>query len=188
MNPLLKCLVLALAVSAAPLAAAHAAQFEVIYKSCPEDFGKYKELAKAPPKTNCKGSADRLINGVMVLRLAGDIAPGDADHLQDFLETQIRSVSGYGYDGDGTMVTVEMVGRRRQFRRRHRARHFLRRQSGADAHPAAARPAPAPARSPSWAARDWTRFSREAIDRRLEAGGQLDLPLAALSVRRRRCG
>jgi hypothetical protein len=57
------------------------------------------------PKTNCKGSAERLING----QLTGDIAPGDADHLQDFLESQIRSV-GYGYDGDGTMVTVLMAG------------------------------------------------------------------------------
>jgi hypothetical protein len=108
-----QCLALAFALvvfGLVPLRAVRAAQFEVIYKSCPEDFGKYKELAKTPPATNCKGSADRLINGVMVLRLAGDIAPGDASQLESFLETQIKAVSGYGYDGDGTMVTVEMSG------------------------------------------------------------------------------
>jgi hypothetical protein len=111
MNPPLKCLMLTLALSAAPFAAAQAAQFEAIYTSCPEDFGKSESLAKLrEPKTNCKGSADRLINGVMVLRLTGDIAPGDAAQLETSLESQIKAVSGYGYDGDGSMVTVDMSG------------------------------------------------------------------------------
>jgi hypothetical protein len=173
MNPLLKCLLLALAVTATPLAAAHAAQFEVLYKSCPEDFGKDQELAKVAPKTNCKGSADRLINGVMVLRLVGDIAPGDADHLQDFLETQIRAVSGYGYDGDGTMVTVEMSGQGGSLAGALELGSFFEDKDVQTRIVTGTTCAGPCALAFMGGAAKWTRFSREALDRRLEAGGQL---------------
>jgi hypothetical protein len=173
MNPLLKCLVLALAVSATPLAAARAAQFEVIYKSCPEDFGKDQERAKVPPKTNCKGSADRLINGVMVLRLTGDIAPGDASQLQSFLETQIRSVSSYGYDGDGSMVTVEMSGEGGSLAGALELGSFFEDKS-VQTRIVTGTTCAGPCALAFMAGKaSWTRLTRRAVDRRLEAGGQL---------------
>ncbi len=173
MNPLVKCLLLALAVSVMPLATAQAAQFEVIYKSCPEDFGKDQELAKTPPKTNCKGSADRLINGVMVLRLVGDIAPGDADHLQDFLETQIRATSGYGYDGDGSMVTVEMSGEGGSIPGAIELGGFFADKAVQTRILSGTTCAGPCALAFMGGQVGWTRLSRKAIDRRLEAGGQL---------------
>jgi hypothetical protein len=173
MNPLLKFLVLALAVSATPLAVARAAQFDVIYKSCPEDFGKYQELAKVPPKTNCKGSADRLINGVMVVRLVGDIAPGDAGQLESFLESQIRSVSGYGYDGDGSMVTVEMSGDGGSVAGAVELGSFFA-EKAVQTRIVAGTTCAGPCALAFMGGRvGWTRLTRRAIDRRLEAGGQL---------------
>jgi len=112
MEHLLKWLALALVVLAGvPLKPVHAAQFEVIYKSCPDDSENASDIAQMrQPDTNCKGSADRLILGHMVLRLTGDIAPGDANRLKRFLDDAIKSASAYGYDTRGTYVTVEMAG------------------------------------------------------------------------------
>lgn len=173
MKPLLKCLLLALAVSVTPLTTAHAAQFDVLYKSCPEDFGKDQQLAKAPPKTNCKGSADRLINGVMVLRLTGDIAPGDAAQLENFLESQIRAVSGYGYDGDGSMVTVEMSGEGGSLAGALELGGFFEEKAVQTRIVTGTTCAGPCALAFMGGQVGSTRFSRRAIDRRLEAGGRL---------------
>ena len=174
MTHLLRGLAVALVVlGAVPLKAARAAQFDVIYKSCPEDFGKYEELAKTPPKTNCKGSADRLINGVMVLRLVGDIAPGDASQLESFLETQIRSVSGYGYDWDGSMVTVEMAGESGSYAGAIELGAFFAEKMVQTRILRGTTCAGPCALAFMGGKAKWTRFSREAVDRRLETGGQL---------------
>jgi hypothetical protein len=157
-----------------PVTAAHAAQFDVVYRSCPEDFGKDQSLAKLPaPPKNCKDSTDQLINGVMVLRLNGDIEKGDADKLQQFLDQQIRAVSGYGYDADGTMVTVEMSGEGGSlagalelgtfFNDKMVQTRILRGETCAGPCALAFMGGTA----------QWTRLTRAAIDRRLEAGGQL---------------
>jgi len=171
----MKRLMLLLALFAAfPFTAARAAQFDVVYRSCPEDFGKDASLAKLrePPK-NCKDSSERLINGVMVLRLIGDIEKGDADKLQQFLDKEIRAVSGYGYDGDGTMVTVEMSGESGSlsgalelgtfFMRKMVQTRILRGDTCAGPCALAFMGGTV----------SWTRLTRAAVDRRLETGGRL---------------
>lgn len=175
MRPQMKRLMFLLALLAVmPVTAARAAEFEVVYKSCPEDFGKDESLAKLrePPK-NCKGSADRLVNGIMVLRLVGDIAPGDADKLQQFLDKEIRAVSGYGYDGDGSMVTVEMAGEGGSltgaielgtfFTDKMVQTRILRGETCAGPCALAF----------MGGSTKWTRLTRTTIDRRLETGGKL---------------
>lgn len=153
---------------------ARAAQFEVIYKSCPNDAENASDLAtQTDPLTNCKGSADRLINGHMVLRLTGDIEPGDAAKLKKFLDKEIKSATAYGYDARGTFVTVEMAGEGDSstgamelggfFRDKHVQTRIMRGTTCSG--PCALAFMGGDTR--------WTRLTRVAIDRRLEAGGKL---------------
>ncbi|HEX3938351.1 MAG TPA: hypothetical protein VHX43_12685 [Xanthobacteraceae bacterium] len=160
----------------AALDTARAADFEVVYKSCPEDnyYADYDKLSKLKePPTNCKGSADKLAVGRMVLRLKGDIAPGDADRLKAFLDSQIKAVSGYGYDADGTFITVDMAGDGGSLAGATELGGFF-----ADKYIQTRIVRGSTCAGPCALAfmggrAQWTRLTRLAIDRRLETGGQL---------------
>lgn len=165
----------ALMLAAAPTAA-RAADFEVVYKSCPEDnyYADYDKLVKlAAPPTNCKGSADKLANGRMVLRLNGAIAPGDAGRLQALLDSQIRLVTSYGYDGSGTFVTVEMAGDAGSTAGAAELGRFFADQF-IQTRIVRGTTCAGPCALAFMGGRAlWTRLTRLTLDRRLEAGGEL---------------
>jgi len=175
MKHLLKWLALALVVLAGvPLKPAHAAQFEVIYISCPDDSENASEIARMrQPDTNCKGSADRLIIGHMVLRLTGDIALGDTNRLKKFLDDAIKSATAYGYDARGTYVTVEMAGEGGSVPGAIELGSFFRDRSVQTRIMRDATCAGPCALAFMGGQVRWTRLTRKAIDRRLEAGGKL---------------
>ncbi len=172
---LLKLSALPLALFAlAPAEVAHAAQFEIVYKSCPGDFDDIGDIAALPePATNCKASAAALERGHMVLRLTGDIATGDAERLERLLDKQIKGVSAYGYKSTGTLVTVDMAGDAGSVAGAvelgaffaHRAIQTRIRRGTTCAGPCAL--------AFMGGRADWDRLLRTAVDRRLEAGGQL---------------
>lgn len=160
----------------AALDTARAAEFEVVYKSCPADdyYADYDKLTKLKePPTNCKGSADKLAVGRMVLRLDGDIAPGDAEKLKAFLDSQIKAVSGYGYDADGTFITVEMAGEGGSIAGAVELGGFFA-DNYIQTRIVRGSTCSGPCALAFMGGRAlWTRLTRLAIDRRLEAGGQL---------------
>ena len=105
--------------------------------------------------------------------VTGDIAPGDAKQLESFLETQIRSVSGYGYDWDGSMVIVEMGGESGSFAGAIELGAFFAEKMVQTRILRGTTCAGPCALAFMGGKAKWTRFSREAVDRRLETGGQL---------------
>jgi hypothetical protein len=157
-----------------PLAPARAAQFEVVYKSCPNDAENASDLAtQKDPLTNCKGSADRLIQGHMVLRLTGDIETGDAARLQKLLDKAIKSVSSYGYDGDGSFVTLEMAGDAGSIAGAIELGSFFRDKKVQTRIMRGTTCSGPCALAFMGGQTRWTRLTRVAVDRRLEAGGRL---------------
>src|ERR1700680_4025110 len=98
------------ALAIVPWQAARAAQFEIVYKSCPDDDGEKLAKLRELPAT-CNASADKLRRGRFAVRLMGDIAPGDAERLKTFLDGHVDDVATFGYgNGVGSFVTVYMAG------------------------------------------------------------------------------
>jgi len=158
---------------AVPLQIAHAAEFEIVYKSCPDDDPD--KLSKLPePQTNCKASADKIRRGHIVLRLSGDIAPGDADRLEKLLAGQIEDVATFGYaNGGGSFVTVDMAGEGGSVEGAIELGSFFNDNAvAARIVRDAACAGPCALAFMGGRAR-WGRLTRPAVERRLEAGGRL---------------
>ncbi len=156
-----------------PFKIAHAADFEVVYKSCPDDDGELIAKLRGP-STNCKASADLVKRGRVALRLVGDIAAGDADRLKTLLDGQVADVASYGYGaGSGSYVIVEMAGEAGSVDGALELGDFFNHNAVQTRIVNGATCAGPCALAFMGGRAQWGRLTRPAIDRRLEAGGQL---------------
>ena len=161
------------ALSLAPSQAARAAQFEIVYKSCADDDSE--ELAKLRElPTTCNSSTDKIRRGRIAVRLKGDIAAGDADRLKDYLALHVDDVATYGYGlGGGSYVTVYMAGEGGSVEGAIALGRFFKDNSVFTRIVRDARCAGPCALAFMGGRAQWGRLTRPAVERRLEAGGQL---------------
>jgi hypothetical protein len=154
-------------------APAHAAQFEIVSKSCPDDDWEKLNKLPAPPKS-CNTSTQKLKGGRIAVRIKGEIAAGDAGRLEQFLAIHVADVASYGYrKGGGTYVTVYMAGEAGDVDAAMELGRFLK-DNGVRtriAHDAVC--AGACALAFMGGRENWGRLTRTAVERRLEAGGRL---------------
>lgn len=157
----------------APCQSARAAQFEIVYKSCDDDDAdKLAKLRDLP--TTCNSSTDKIRRGRIAVRLLGDIAPGDADRLEKFLGLHVADVASYGYGkGGGSYVTVYLAGEGGSVEGAVELGRFFKDNSVFTRIARDARCAGPCALAFMGGRAQWGRLTRAAVERRLEAGGQL---------------
>ena len=169
------CFAVALAALAiAPCQGARAAQFEIVYKSCAND-DDWEALAKLRDlPTTCNSSAAKIRRGRIAVRLVGDIAVGDAERLKTFLEGHVDNVASFGYSlGGGSYVTVYLAGEGGSVAGAIELGRFFKDNSVMTRIARDARCAGPCALAFMGGRAQWGRLTRTAVERRLEAGGQL---------------
>jgi hypothetical protein len=154
-------------------APAHAAQFEIIYKSCPDDDGEKLAKVRELP-ANCMTSTEKLSRGRIALRLTGDIAVGDAERLEKLLGDHIDDVATFGYaKGGGSYVSVYLSGEAGTLDGAIALGRFFKANAVQTRIARDARCSGPCAIAFMGGRAQWGRLTRRAIDRRLEAGGEL---------------
>jgi hypothetical protein len=161
------------ALAIAPFQTARAAQFEIVYKSCPDDYSE--DLAKLRElPTTCNSSTDKIRRGRIAVRLVGDIASGDAERLNSFLALHVDDVATFGYsNGGGSYVTVYLAGETGNTDAAIELGRFFKDNAVQTRIAHDARCAGPCALAFMGGRVQWGRLTRVAVDRRLEAGGQL---------------
>lgn len=164
-------LLAAFAVVSSPIA--RAAQFEVAYKSCADDDGEKLAKLRDLPGT-CNASPEKLKRGRLAVRLTGDIAAGDAARLEKLLDDQVEMVASFGYSkGGGSYVTVYMAGEQGNLEGAIELGRFFKDNNVQTRIVRDARCVGPCALAFMGGRAQWGRLTRPAVDRRLEAGGQL---------------
>lgn len=157
---------------------AAAAEFEVAFKSCPdqsEDTGK-SEIR------NCAIASGKVRGGRLALRMTGEIAPGDPERLAKAIAANAEAGGSWGSLGEGNFITLMLSGEAGDFDAGIALGRFLQDGWIHTRIVRGARCTGACALAFMGGRAMWGRLTRPAVERRLEAGGVLAFasPLAGL--------
>ena len=152
---------------------AQAAQFELVFKSCADDDSQDWDKLRASPR-NCVSSAEKVRRGRVAVRMTGEIEKGDADRLEKVFEQHAIDGGSFGYaKGGGNYVAVYMSGQAGNVEGAIELGRFFRENAVFTRVARDATCAGACALAFMGGSAQWGRLTRRAVERRLEAGGQL---------------
>ena len=152
---------------------AQAAQFELVFKSCADDDSQDWDKLRASHR-NCVSSAEKVRRGRVAVRMIGEIELGDATRLEKVFEQHAFDGGSFGYaKGGGNYVAVYMSGQAGDIEGAIELGRFFRENAVFTRVARDATCAGACALAFMGGSAQWGRLTRRAVERRLEAGGQL---------------